>query len=69
LADQGGAQAQFFLGMMYENGKGVTQDYKEVMRWYRLAADYPGYGVPMYALGSMYAKGRGVAQDYVRAYT
>jgi uncharacterized protein len=69
LADQGGAQAQFFLGTMYENGKGVTQDYKEAMRWYRLAADYPGYGVPMYALGSMYAKGRGVAQDYVRAYT
>jgi hypothetical protein len=68
LADQGVAQAQFFLGTMYENGKGVAQDYGEAMKWYRLAADYPAYAAPLYALGLMYSKGRGVAQDNVRAY-
>jgi TPR repeat protein len=53
---------------MYENGKGVTQDYSEAMKLYHLAADYQGYPAPLYALGSMYAKGHGVAQDNVRAY-
>jgi uncharacterized protein len=24
---------------MYGNGKGVTQDYQEALKWYRLAAD------------------------------
>ncbi len=37
------------------------------MKWYRLAADYPGYAAPLYALGLMYVNGRGVAQDNVRA--
>ena len=31
LADRGDAHAQFLLGTMYENGKGVTQDYSEDM--------------------------------------
>ena len=68
LADRGDAHAQFLLGTMYENGKGVTRDYGEAMKLYRLAADYQGYPAPLYALGSMYAKGHGVAQDNVRAY-
>jgi TPR repeat protein len=68
LANQGVAQAQYFLGTMYENGKGVAQDYREAMKWYRLAADYPGYAAPLYALGLMYVNGHGVAQDNVHAY-
>ena len=28
LAEQGDAQAQSFLGVMYDNGEGVLQDYK-----------------------------------------
>ena len=28
LAEQGDADAQFNLGVMYEDGQGVTQDYK-----------------------------------------
>src|ERR1035438_5254339 len=31
--------AQVHLGLMYYQGQGVPQDYKEAMRWYRLAAD------------------------------
>ena len=52
---------------MYESGNGVTQDYKEAVKWYRLAAAQ-GYTHAQSDLGWMYAKGNGVTQDYVRAY-
>ena len=39
LAEQGNADAQSNLGLMYESGRGVPQDYKEAIKWYRLAAD------------------------------
>ncbi|MGB7369299.1 MAG: sel1 repeat family protein, partial [Methylovirgula sp.] len=39
LADQGNADAQYNLGVMYANGQGVPQDYAEAAKWYRLAAD------------------------------
>ncbi len=39
LAEQGLANAQFNLGNMYENGRGVLQDYKTAVKWYRLAAE------------------------------
>ena len=38
LAKQGDANAQFNLGLMYDNGTGVLQDYKTAVKWYRLAA-------------------------------
>ena len=37
------AQIHFGLGMRFENGEGVPQDYNEAIRWYRLAADQ-GHG-------------------------
>jgi len=39
LAEQGEAQAQFKLGVMYHQGLGVTQDNEEAVRWYRQAAN------------------------------
>jgi Sel1 repeat len=39
LADQGQADAQFNLGLMYYRGEGIPQNYVEAMRWCRLAAD------------------------------
>jgi hypothetical protein len=39
LADQGDARAQSILGLMYESGRGVPQDYAEAVKWYRKAAD------------------------------
>ena len=39
LAEQGDAEAQFSLGIMYDSGRGVPQDATEAIRWYRLAAD------------------------------
>ena len=52
---------------MYTKGKGVTQDYKEAVKWYRLAAEQ-WYADAQNNLGVMYANGEGVIQDYIRAH-
>jgi TPR repeat protein len=39
LAEQGDVLAQYNLGIVYDTGKGVPQDYTEAVRWYRLAAE------------------------------
>ena len=33
------AAVQVGLGVMYEHGHGVPQDYAQAMKWYRLAAE------------------------------
>jgi len=66
LAAKGDVDAQYNLGMMYDYGKGVTQDYKEAVKWYLLAAEQ-GSASAQYNLGVMYDNGEGVIQDYVRA--
>ena len=38
-AEQGDAEAQFILGAMYFQGRGVLKDDAEAVRWYRLAAE------------------------------
>jgi TPR repeat protein len=38
-AEQGYASAQYNLGVMYEYGKSVSQDYGEALIWYRKAAE------------------------------
>lgn len=65
-AEQGDAYAQVNLGIMYEFGKGVAQDYYEAVKWYRLAAEQ-GEAIAQYNLGYMYEYGRGVAKDYTQA--
>jgi Sel1 repeat len=37
LANQGVAEAQSNLGVMYEQGQGVPQDYAEAVMWFRKA--------------------------------
>ena len=39
LAEQGVANAQYNLGVMYDNGDGVPQDSKTAEKWYTLAAE------------------------------
>ena len=39
LAEQGDVQAQFFLGTMYDDGKGVVQDYQQAVKWFTQAAE------------------------------
>ena len=62
LAERGSAQAQYNLGVCYENGEGVEKDMTEAVRWFRLAAEN-GYGVAQLYLGLIYEKGDGVTQD------
>jgi len=38
LAEQGVAGAQYNLGVMYNKGQGVPQDYVQASMWYNLAA-------------------------------
>jgi TPR repeat protein len=38
LAEQGNTQAQSNLGLMYFNGRGVSQDYVSAYMWFGLAA-------------------------------
>ena len=67
LAKEGDADAQYYLGIMYEEGKGVPQDYKAAVKWYTLAAEQ-GSAKAQYNLGAMYFNGQGVIQDNVYAH-
>ncbi len=62
-AEQGSADAQTNIGLMYGDGLGVPQNDKEAVKWYRLAAEQ-GEKRAQYYLGSMLAEGLGVPQDY-----
>lgn len=67
LADAGNADAQYWIGILYANGYGVTQDGKEAARWYRAAAEY-GRIDAYYNLYFLYLAGMGgVRQDYQEA--
>ena len=63
---KGNAEAQSDLGVMYDKGQGVAQDYAEAVKWYRLAAAQ-GMRWRNSDLGLMYDHGQGVKQDYAEA--
>jgi len=62
-AEQGDSSAQYNLGLAYQKGLGVPQDYKESVKWYRKSAEQ-GYAEAQSNLGNMYERGQGVLQDY-----
>ena len=39
IADEGSADAQYLLGLMYAQGQGVAQDFYQAGKMYRLAGD------------------------------
>ena len=65
-AQQGDAEAQFYLGVCYYNGEGVNQDYSQAVYWWRKAAEQ-GLAEAQYNLGVCYERGEGVNQDYSQA--
>ena len=65
-AEQGHAEAQFNLGVMYDNGQGVKQDYFKAVEWYQKAADQ-GQSDAQFNLGLLYYDGEGVRQNYTKA--
>ncbi|MCT7525479.1 sel1 repeat family protein [Aliarcobacter cryaerophilus] len=66
LASKNDAIAQYYLGIMYDNGFGVKQDYLKAKEWYEKVA---AKGMPKahYNLGIMYYNGFGVKQNYLKS--
>jgi len=62
LAAAGNPSAQATLGMMYNQGAGVVQDFQQAMKWWKLAAAQ-GNALAQINLGLRYS----VTQDFVRA--
>lgn len=52
LANQNDAKACYNLGLMFQNGDGVTQSMDEAVKWYTKSADL-GYKEAQYTLGSL----------------
>ena len=67
LARAGDSDAQFALGNMYADGRGVPKSDVEAVKWYRRAADQ-GKANAQNNLGAMYAEGQGVTANKVIAY-
>ena len=61
------SKACFNLGLIYDLGKGVQQDYHKSYELYKKSCDMK-YGEACTSLGSLYGKGQGVRQDYHKAY-
>jgi hypothetical protein len=66
-AEKGVSSRQFQLGLCYENGSGVEQDYGKAADWYRKAAE-KGEVSAQNNLGVLLHYGHGVQQDDVEAY-
>lgn len=65
-AEQGDSAAQFSLGVIFDKGKGVSEDNLEAVKWYRKSAEQ-GNGTAQFSLGLMYFDGTGLEQDYSEA--
>ena len=66
-AIQGNVKAQFYLGIMYAEGREVNQSYDMARKWWEKAAEQ-GDAEAQFCLGNVYEHGLGVHQDYTRAY-
>ncbi len=61
-AEAGNADAQSQLALVYANGQGVTQNYKQATAWWEKAAAQ-GDALAQNNLGVLYNEGDGVSQD------
>jgi TPR repeat protein len=57
IAEKGNILAQGILGRMYLRGEGVTQNYQEAAKWYRLAAKSCDDKSSHYHLNLLYSTG------------
>ena len=71
LAEAGDARAQYGMGRLYRFGRGVEQDFRTAIEWYRQAAmqteDGDTYRRAVYALGYMVEEGQGAPKDADKA--
>ena len=66
LAEQGNAKAQGYLGVMYDNGQGMPQDFVLAHMWARKAAEQ-GIAGAQWFMGMMYEYGNGMPKDHAEA--
>ena len=67
LAEQGNSGAQYNLGLMYDNGRGVPENDKTAVKWFTKAAEQ-GHAKAQGSLGVMYTLGQGVPLNYNQAF-
>ena len=65
-AEQGHADAQYRLALMYDYGEDIEQDYTQAFKWYQKSANQ-GYPEAQYNLGWMYKNAHGMAEDNAKA--
>ncbi len=68
LAQAGEARAQFNLGVMFDQGRGVARDQENAILWWRKAAEQ-GMAQAMHNLANVYIAGEGAPPDYQEALT
>ena len=66
LAENGDAEAQYSLGTLYAEGKGVEQNDATAFLWFQRAANQ-GVAAAQYNVGASYATGAGIAKSDVDA--
>ena len=66
LAELGDVEAQFNLGVMYDQGAGVDRSLEKAADWYRKAAEQ-GFIDAQTNMGIMYFDGQGVPRDHNEA--
>lgn len=62
MAEEGHVLAQFSIAAMYDDGRGLPQDFSLALSWYKKAAR-AGLVDAQYMVGRFYGGGRGVKQD------
>lgn len=60
------AESQYQRGVEYYHGAGVSRDYSEACKWFKLAAE-KGHSGAQYSLGMRYVLGEGVTKDEAEA--
>lgn len=66
-AENGNSTAQVYLGMMYQDGKGVLQNYQSAFKWVELSAKQ-GNRFGHLRFGRLFRDGIGTRKDLVRAH-
>lgn len=62
-ADEGDAEAQRMLGVMYSYGEGVPEDHGTALQWFQRAAEQ-GNAAAQYSLGIVHENALGIPQNY-----
>ncbi|WP_439239510.1 tetratricopeptide repeat protein [Lonepinella sp. BR2919] len=65
-AKNGDMYCQTAVGLAYQEGNGIKQDYVKAREWYTKAVNQ-GEGYAQFLLGVLYSNGFGVKQDYAKA--